>query len=112
MAHPYKVHAEDKKGHQRVSRILQEAPSDADKHADESSFSRVGSKSAAVAHDQKIPGSKGKYARGGKVIGGDATPENIAKWSERAASNSYARGGALPTAGAMSGVGRLQKAGK
>jgi hypothetical protein len=49
-------------------------------------------------------------ARGGKVIGGDASAENLKKWSQRASHNSYARGGRLPTAGAMTGVGRLQKA--
>lgn len=50
-------------------------------------------------------------ASGGRV-GGDSSKENLAKWSERAKSNSYARGGRLPTAGAESGVGRLQKAKK
>lgn len=49
-------------------------------------------------------------ARGGKVIGGEATAGNISKWSKRASKNSFARGGRLPTAGAESGVGRLQKA--
>jgi len=49
-------------------------------------------------------------ARGGKVIPGEATKENIKKWDNRASKNSYARGGRLPTAGAESGVGRLQKA--
>lgn len=49
-------------------------------------------------------------ARGGKVIGGEATAGNLKSWSKRASKNSYARGGRLPTAGAESGVGRLQKA--
>lgn len=48
-------------------------------------------------------------ASGGRV-GGDASKENLKGWSERAKANSYARGGRLPTAGAESGVGRLQKA--
>lgn len=51
-------------------------------------------------------------ARGGKV-GGDATAGNIKKLGQRAAKNSYARGGAAKmTAGALSGVGRLEQAGK
>ena len=49
-------------------------------------------------------------ARGGKVIPGEATSDNIKKWSNRASKNSYARGGGLPTAGAKTGEGRLQKA--
>lgn len=49
-------------------------------------------------------------ARGGKVIPGEATAGNIKKWGARASKNSMARGGRLPTAGAFSGVGRLQKA--
>jgi len=48
-------------------------------------------------------------ARGGKVMAGEATAGNIKKWSNRASQNSYARGGRLPTAGAETGVGRLQK---
>ena len=48
-------------------------------------------------------------ARGGKVAG-EATKANVKKWDKHAAANSYKRGGGLPTAGAESGVGRLQKA--
>ncbi len=48
-------------------------------------------------------------ARGGKVAG-EATKGNVKAWGKRATKNSMARGGALPTAGAESGVGRLQKA--
>lgn len=48
-------------------------------------------------------------ARGGKVQG-EATSANIGKWSKRAETNSYARGGRLPSAGAATGVGREQKA--
>lgn len=48
-------------------------------------------------------------ARGGKVIAGEATRENIKKWDKRSKSNSYARGGRM-TAGAQSGVGRLEQA--
>jgi hypothetical protein len=116
--HPFAKHAEHKKSHSRVSRILQEAPAEAGRHADGGGFSRIMSKSAAVsdndADDMPAPGRKtvGRFARGGRAIGGDASPENLAKWSARASANSYARGGALPTAGAMTGVGRLQKAGK
>lgn len=65
--HPFKKHAEHKKSHDRVARILQETPPGADQRMDESAFSRA--------------------------------PK-------------YARGGRLPTAGALSGEGRLQKAGK
>jgi len=50
--------------------------------------------------------------RGGKVAGGDASAGNLKAWSARAKKNSYARGGGLPTAGAETGVGRLQKAKK
>lgn len=48
-------------------------------------------------------------ASGGRV-GGDSSKENLKGWSGRAKSKSYARGGRLPTGGAESGVGRLQKA--
>lgn len=51
-------------------------------------------------------------ARGGKVIGGEASAGNIKKWSARARKNSYARGGRLPDAGAATGVARLEQAGK
>jgi hypothetical protein len=51
----------------------------------------------------------GMRARGGKVIDGEATKGNISKWSKRASDNSYKRGGGLPTAGAATGVGRLQE---
>jgi hypothetical protein len=47
---------------------------------------------------------------GGGAIGGEATKANIAKWSARASKNSYASGGGLPTAGAATGVGRLESA--
>ncbi len=47
-------------------------------------------------------------ASGGKV-GGDSTKGNLDGWSGRAAKNSYAKGGRI-TAGAESGVGRMQKA--
>lgn len=49
-------------------------------------------------------------ARGGKVIDGDSSKGNLKEWSERAKSNSYARGGRLPTAGSMTGKARLQLA--
>jgi hypothetical protein len=55
------------------------------------------------------PGGPPMRASGGRV-GGDSTKANLDKWSARAKENSYARGGRLPTAGAESGVGRLQKA--
>lgn len=66
------------------------------------------------------PKPPGMMKRGGRVkhrradgggIEGDADKGNLAKWASRASSNSYARGGRLPTAGADSGVGRKQKAG-
>lgn len=50
-------------------------------------------------------------ARGGK-IDGKASYDDIKKWSTRAMDNSYARGGRLPDAGAATGEGRLEKAGK
>lgn len=56
-------------------------------------------------------GGRVKHRAGGGGIEGDADKGNLAKWSARASSNSYARGGRLPTAGADSGVGRKQKAG-
>jgi hypothetical protein len=52
----------------------------------------------------------GMRARGGKVIDGESTKGNIAKWAKHASSNSYKRGGGLPTAGAATGVGRIQEA--
>lgn len=49
---------------------------------------------------------------GGRVPGGLATKSNLSGWASYASKNShYARGGKvgkLPTAGADSGVGRLQ----
>lgn len=47
-------------------------------------------------------------ATGGKVIEGDASDHNLKKWGKRTTSNSFARGGRLPTAGSMSGVERKQ----
>jgi hypothetical protein len=46
---------------------------------------------------------------GGRIPGGESTKKNLDAMSKRAESNSYARGGKI-TAGAESGVGRLQKA--
>ena len=48
-------------------------------------------------------------ARGGKVIDGESSRKNIKEWSHRAKSNSYARGGRLPDAGAQSGVARKEQ---
>jgi hypothetical protein len=61
------------------------------------------------------PGGMPMRARGGKVgahIDGEATKANLKKWSARASANkSYARGGAAKmTAGASTGVGRLEEA--
>lgn len=114
MTHPFHAHRETKKSYERVGKILKDEPSGSKQHADKGAFDRSSTKSAAESHDYRTPGKKapGRYARGGRAIGGEATPENLAKWSARAASNSYARGGALPTAGAATGVGRLQKADK
>lgn len=47
---------------------------------------------------------------GGRIKGGTSTKANIDAMAKRAKDNSYARGGM--TAGALSGVGRLQKARK
>lgn len=47
---------------------------------------------------------------GGRIAGGEATEANLAAYAKRAKGNSFARGGM--TAGALSGVGRLQKARK
>lgn len=56
------------------------------------------------------PGGPPPMRASGGRVGGDSTKANLDKWSARAKANSYARGGRLPTAGAESGVGRLQKA--
>jgi len=53
-------------------------------------------------------GGKVKRQDGGSV--GDASAGNLKKWADRASANSYARGGRLPDAGALSGEGRLEKA--
>jgi hypothetical protein len=50
------------------------------------------------------PGMPPMRARGGRTIDGEATEGNIKKWSKRASSNSYFRGGAA------TGVGREEKA--
>jgi hypothetical protein len=56
------------------------------------------------------PGMPPMRARGGKVLSGIASADNLKSWAERASSHSYARGGGLPTAGAATGVGRIQEA--
>lgn len=56
------------------------------------------------------PGMPPMRARGGKVIDGESSKSDIKSWGKRAKSNSYARGGRLPDAGAASGVGREEKA--
>ena len=43
-------------------------------------------------------------ARGGRTIDGESTKANLDKWSKRAETNSYFRGGAA------TGVGREEKA--
>lgn len=48
--------------------------------------------------------------KGGGPIDGESTREDIKKWEKRDKANSYARGGGLPTAGAATGVGRLESA--
>lgn len=169
MAHPYHMHREHQVSHRRVSPLLNDEGTDSTKHGNSGAFSKVTSKSAAVAHNG-ISGSASpkKYARGGKVkgnttniiiasgakeqgppmgmpmggpppgpppmpmgpppgaggpppgmpmrasggkVGGESTKANIDSMAARAKKNSYAKGGRI-TAGAMSGVGRLQKAKK
>lgn len=52
-------------------------------------------------------------ARGGRTgIDGESTKGDLKKWSKRASANSYAKGGLVMKAGAMSGEGRLEKARK
>jgi len=51
-----------------------------------------------------------RRADGGTADAGDASKPNLDKWASYASKNSYARGGRLPDAGALSGEGRLQKA--
>jgi hypothetical protein len=60
------------------------------------------------------PGGPPMRARGGRTkephIDGEATAGNLKGWAKRAGSNSYARGGKAMTAGAATGVGRLEEA--
>jgi hypothetical protein len=194
MAHPYHAHREHQVEHRRIHKVLEEHGHEAKAHSHSKAFSKVTSKSAAMAHDGlacggtaspkryarggKVPGFakgghvKGKKgghqtniaivmphhpaggptppmagppggppggmpggppplptggppgpgpgmpppggmpgmprARGGRAIGGEATKENISKWSARASANSYASGGRLPDAGSFSGVERKE----
>lgn len=73
--HPYNQHREQQVAHRRVNTILSGSPSGSKKHAQGHAFSKITSKSAA-ARDDEIRGSKskpGRYARGGKVKGGNTT---------------------------------------
>lgn len=73
--HPYNNHREQQVAHRRVNTILSGSPSGAKKHAHGHAFSKITSKSAA-ARDDDIAGKKskpGRYARGGKVKGGNTT---------------------------------------
>lgn len=176
--HPYNMHREQQVAHRRVGKILQGSPAGADSAMAGPAFSKITSKTAAE-NDDGIAGRSGsnRFARGGKVKGGNTTNIIIAgggnkppappmpmpmlppgpppggpppggpppmggpggpppgappmpmrasggrvsgqpteaalnAWSKVAAKNSYAKGGATKmTAGALSGVGRLQKAG-
>jgi hypothetical protein len=56
------------------------------------------------------PKPPGMMKRGGRTPGGDASAKNLKGWAKHASKNSYARGGRLPDAGALSGEGRLEKA--
>lgn len=69
MAHSHHMHREHQVSHRRVNKILEEAPSEAKKHAHSHAFSKVTSKSAAEHHDAKVHGHKGakRFARGGHV---------------------------------------------
>lgn len=73
--HPYNNHREQQVAHRRVNTILAGSPAGATKHMQGPAFSKITSKSAA-ARDDDIRGAKskpGKYARGGKVKGGNTT---------------------------------------
>lgn len=180
--HPYNMHREQQVAHRRVGKILQGSPAGADSAMAGPAFSKLTSKTAAE-NDDGIAGRSGasRFARGGKVKGGNTTNIIIAggkagqppappmplpmppppgpppggpppmppppmggpggpppggppgmpmrasggrvsgqstkpaldAWSKVASKNSYAKGGGVKmTAGAESGVGRLQKAGK
>ena len=76
MAHPYHMHREHQVMHRRVAPLLKEEPAGATKHAKSSAFSKVTSKTAAEGHNDMVPGSPKRYARGGKVKHGSQT--NIA----------------------------------
>lgn len=69
MSHPYAKHNEQDKARSRVSTILKGQGAGATKRAEGGAFSRVNSKSEAIAHETKAGGSKqpGRFARGGKV---------------------------------------------
>jgi hypothetical protein len=137
MAHPYHMHREQQVAHRRVGSLLKDRPGGT-KHADKSAFSNVTSKTAAASHDSKVEGksSPKRYARGGKVgttniiiasggkeqgtppmpiapPGGPPMPPPNAPMGPPPGAGGpppmRARGGRL-SAGAESGVGRLQKA--
>jgi hypothetical protein len=72
MAHPYHAHREHQVEHRRIHKVLEEAPAEHKKHSHGNAFSKVNSKSAAMAHDEMACGgtaSPKRYARGGKVDG-------------------------------------------
>lgn len=106
MGHPYSEHHEHTKSKSRVHHILRHEPSDMARHVDETAYSRINSKSEAVAHEHKASGHKApkRYARGGKVgghKGGHQT--NIAivmphRSSPQPGGGAPAGGGGLPPA--------------
>lgn len=72
--HPYNQHREQQVAHRRVATILKSHPAGAQKHNSGQAFSKITSKSAASSDDE-IRGAKSnnRFARGGKVKGGNTT---------------------------------------
>lgn len=73
--HPYNQHREQQVAHRRVDTILKGSPAGAKSHMQGHAYSQITSKSAAV-RDDEISGSRskpGRFARGGKVKGGNTT---------------------------------------
>jgi hypothetical protein len=77
MTHPYHMHREHQVEHRRIHKILEEAPAEHKKHSHSKAFSKVTSKSAAMAHDGMACGgtaSPKRYAKGGRVKKAEGGP--------------------------------------